>query len=45
VQEPLDAAQLHVTKALPGLDRPLVQAAFGNTVDLLTPRCSNSPPR
>lgn len=37
VQEPLDAAQLHVTKALPGLDRPLVQMAFGNTVDLLTP--------
>lgn len=36
-QEPMDAAQLSITKQLPGLDRPLVQAAFGNTVDLLTP--------
>ncbi len=36
VQEPLEAAQLQITRALPGLDRPLVAAAFGNTVDLLT---------
>lgn len=37
IQEPLGAAQLSITKALPGLDTSLVQAAFGNTVDLLTP--------
>ncbi len=36
-QEPMAAAQLAITKQMPGLDRPLVQAAFGNTVDLLTP--------
>lgn len=35
--EPLKAAQLTVVGATPGLDGQLVQAAFGNTVDLLTP--------
>lgn len=34
--EPLKAAQLHVIRATPGLSTDLVQAAFGNTVDLLT---------
>lgn len=34
--EPMKAAQLSISKALPGLDSVLVQAAFGNTVDLLT---------
>lgn len=36
IQEPLTAAQLSITRSLPGLDSALVQAAFGNTVDLLT---------
>jgi len=34
--DPLHAAQLQIHRALPGIDSVLVQAAFGNTVDLLT---------
>lgn len=34
--EPIHAAQLTILQATPGLDAALVQAAFGNTVDLLT---------
>lgn len=34
--EPIRAAQLNITQGLPGLDRELVNAAFGNTTDLLT---------
>ena len=37
VKEPARAAGLQIAAALPGLDQSLVQAAFGNTVDLLTP--------
>lgn len=37
VDEPLKAAGMIVTPALPGLDADLVAASFGNTVDLLTP--------
>lgn len=36
-EEPLDAAKLPVSKALPGLDQAVIQATFGNTVKLLTP--------
>jgi hypothetical protein len=34
--DPLHAAQLQIHRALPGIDSVLIQAAFGNTVDLLT---------
>lgn len=34
--EPMRAAQLRITPALPGLDASLVSAAFDNTIDLLT---------
>lgn len=34
--EPLKAAKLNILQATPGIDAHLVQASFGNTVDLLT---------
>lgn len=35
--EPMRAAQLHITAAMPGLDSTLVTTAYDNMADLLTP--------
>lgn len=37
VDQPVRAAGVVITPSLPGVDADLVDAAFGNTVDLLTP--------
>lgn len=37
IDQPIKSTGLTISPALPGLDPVLVQAAFGNTVDLLTP--------